>query len=132
MECGGLALVRIGEEMMRLMLQKKRQKRKKRLRIQLMRLQIRGNLDQMINFLMHKLMLRNQQQKHQQFQFSQLLQETPQMCRRNQQQQESTPRPLLTAFLMPSSVHFKLILRGLVQTGFKQTWRELKLRMLDF
>ncbi|GAB2297376.1 hypothetical protein Dimus_031483 [Dionaea muscipula] len=38
----------------------------------LMRLLFRGNLDQMISFLMHKLMLRNQQQKHQQYQFSQL------------------------------------------------------------
>ncbi|GAB2270145.1 hypothetical protein Dimus_005053 [Dionaea muscipula] len=36
MKCGRLALVRIGEEMMRLMLQQKRQKRKKRLRIQVL------------------------------------------------------------------------------------------------
>ncbi|GAB2282105.1 hypothetical protein Dimus_016663 [Dionaea muscipula] len=33
---------------------------------------------------------------------------------------------------MPSSTHFKLILRGLVQIEFRLTWRMLKQRMQDF
>ncbi|GAB2296090.1 hypothetical protein Dimus_030227 [Dionaea muscipula] len=49
-----------------------------------------------------------------------------------QQQQESTPRPPLAAFLMPSSVHFKLILRGLGKIRFRLTWRKFKPRMPDF
>ncbi|GAB2283138.1 hypothetical protein Dimus_017668 [Dionaea muscipula] len=42
------------------------------------------------------------------------------------------PSAPLAAFLMPSSVHFKLILRELVQIEFRMTWRKLKQRMQDF
>ncbi|GAB2286621.1 hypothetical protein Dimus_021016 [Dionaea muscipula] len=54
----------------------------------------------------------------------------------NQQQEQTpsgvAPRVHLVTYQILFSFHFKLSLKGLVQTGFKLIWRKLRLRMQDF